>query len=214
MSATSSAPKDSGRRYRGLTVEARRDDQRERLLRSATAVFARHGYAGSGIDEIVAGARVSRTSFYEFFANKEECLLAVFRHGTERMFDALAASPYPSLPPQDRVREVVHCIAAVLAADPPMARVLLIEVVGATPRLESARADARRALAALAERQLEQAPQWARRPAREREIVSLASMAAVAELISQLVATDRLEEWESVVDPVADFVLSGLTRGT
>jgi hypothetical protein len=93
-----------------------------------------------------------------------------------------------------------------------MARVLLIEAVGATPLLETARSEARRALAAAGEGQLSGYEQWRGRSAREREIVSLASMAAIAELVSQLVATDRLGEWESDVEAVSEFVLRGLLR--
>jgi AcrR family transcriptional regulator len=207
--ANRSAPE---RLYRGLPSEARREDQRERLLRAATEVFARSGFANASVDEIVAGARVSRTSFYEFFPNKESCLLAVFELGMQRLFGALAHALTKELTPREQVREAVRTLAGTLAADPPMARVLLIEAVGATPATEAARAEARQALAAAGERQLEAYGQWRRRSAREREIVSLASMAAIAELISQLVATDRLGEWESVVEPVSEFVLGGLVR--
>jgi AcrR family transcriptional regulator len=167
------------------------------LLRAATEVFARGGFANASVDEIVAGARVSRTSFYEFFPNKEHCLLAVFELGMQRLFGAFAEALNRESTPRELVRQTVRTLAGTLAADPPMARVLLIEAVGATP---------------AGERQLEGYEQWRGRSAREREIVSLASMAAIAELISQLVATDRLGEWESVVDPVSEFVWGGLVR--
>jgi AcrR family transcriptional regulator len=193
-----------------MALDARRRDQRERLLRSATEVFARQGYANAGVEEIVGGARVSRTAFYQFFANKEQCLLAVCQLGFQSLTEALADVVRKPLAPRERVRAEVRALVATLAADPAMARVLLIESVGATPMLESGRAEARQAFASVIEAQLHDYDHWRNRSARDREIVSLASMAAIAELISHLVATNRLDEWQDVVDPVADYVTRGL----
>jgi AcrR family transcriptional regulator len=52
-------------------------------------VFAKRGYAAASIEEIVARARVSRSTFYAFFATKEDRLLAVFWKGSERLLAAL-----------------------------------------------------------------------------------------------------------------------------
>ena len=37
-----------------------------------------NGFVATTISDLVAGAGVSRRSFYEHFANKEECLLATY----------------------------------------------------------------------------------------------------------------------------------------
>jgi len=192
--------------YGGRSQAARRGDQRDRLLRAAIDVFARDGYANAGIDDIVAGAKVSRTSFYEFFATKEECLLAVIEHGMAGVFTALTQALDRRLPPVQRVEETIRSVASTLAGDPAMARVLLIVAVGATPIVEAARADARRALAAAGERALSSYGHWRNQPAHEREVVSLASMAAIAEPLSDLVASGRLADWETIVGPVSEFV--------
>ena len=52
--------------------------QRERLLRAAAAEFAARGYAGAGSESISRRAGMSKATFYEHFANKEECMLALF----------------------------------------------------------------------------------------------------------------------------------------
>ncbi|HTX32703.1 MAG TPA: helix-turn-helix domain-containing protein [Solirubrobacteraceae bacterium] len=205
---------ESARAYAGKTLDARRAEQRERILFAARDVFAAQGYAGAGIEEIVARARVSRTTFYVFFANKEECLLGVFEFGLARIgaavIDAVAETALRTLPPADRVREEVRSVAAALAADPAMARILLIEIVGATPQLERARARARHAAARIIEHQLEQYDYWRGRSPGQRRVASLAAMAAIGEPISDLVATDQIDRWEEIVEPVSEFVARGL----
>ena len=152
------------RRYAGKTLEERRGDQRERLIAAARDVFARGGYTAAGIDEIVSAARVSRTSFYAFFANKEECLLAVVQAGTERIGEALMEVIAKPLEPAERIRAEITVLAEAFAADPAMARVILIEAVGATPAVERVRAQARQAAADLIEAQLREYPGVARAP--------------------------------------------------
>jgi AcrR family transcriptional regulator len=204
----------SARPYGGKTLDARRAEQRERIVLAARDVFAVRGYAGAGVEEIVARARVSRTTFYVFFANKEECLLAVFNLGLEqigtKVLETIAQTGGEVLHPAERVRAEVRAVAAALASDPAMARILLIEIVGATPACERARASARRSAAKLIETQLEQYEYWRARGPFERGIASLAAMAAIGEPISDLVATGRIDQWEQLVDPISEFVARGL----
>ena len=68
------ADKPSGRRYRGLSAEERRTDQRRRLVRAAIEEFAARGYHHTSVEDIVRSARTSRTAFYAFFDNREDAM--------------------------------------------------------------------------------------------------------------------------------------------
>lgn len=207
MSSTEKQP--TTRPYRGMAPEDRRREQRDRLINAARDVFASRGYAAAGVDEIVAQAHVSRTSFYEFFANKEQCLLTVFQVGAQRVAEALMAVIGLPLEPAERIRAEIEVLATQFAADPAMARVLLIEAVGATPAVESVRVEARQAAADMIEAQLREYPEW-REDAHERQVVAMTSMAAIAESLSHLVATGQLDDWPSIVEPVSRYVSRGL----
>jgi AcrR family transcriptional regulator len=202
------------RAYGGKTLDARRAEQRERVLVAARDVFAARGYAGAGVEEIVARAHVSRTTFYVFFENKEECLLAVFGWGVERIaaevMAAVAETVGQELAPAARIREQVRVVTRALAEDPAMARIVLIEIVGATPRAERARVWLRDAAANVIETQLERSDHWRERTPDERRVASLAAMAAIGEPISDLVASGRLSQWEQFVEPISEFVARGL----
>jgi AcrR family transcriptional regulator len=177
---------------------------------AALEIFAEGGYAGASIDEIVSRARVSRTSFYRFFANKEQCMLAVFGEAIDGLAAAFAEAAAAEAPEQ-RIRLGVRGIVGALAADPAMARVVLVEAVGASPRIEQERREARARFAGLLAAEMRRYGGWRRRPRREVELIALATMAALAEPVSVLVARDGDGGWEEMVEPLISFALRALT---
>jgi AcrR family transcriptional regulator len=58
---------------------ARKSSQRERLIAGMIAAADRHGYAGANVAHVIEHAGVSRPTFYEYFADKDECFLAAHR---------------------------------------------------------------------------------------------------------------------------------------
>jgi len=62
----------SGRTTPGPSADA----HRRRLLGAVLQVVATKGYADTTIGDVVARAMVSRRTFYECFADKEECFVA------------------------------------------------------------------------------------------------------------------------------------------
>lgn len=59
-----------------LASEAVRASQRERLIRAMLETVAARGYEATTVPDVVATARVSRNSFYEFFSDKTDCFIA------------------------------------------------------------------------------------------------------------------------------------------
>src|SRR5437763_4900687 len=66
--------------------------QRQRLLRAAASEFAEHGYAGASSESISRRAGMSKATFYAHFANKEECILALFDRAGEVVGTGMAAA--------------------------------------------------------------------------------------------------------------------------
>jgi len=65
--------------------------QRSRLLRAALQEASRRGWAQTSVSHVVARARVSRKTFYEFFDGRDDCLEAVFEEAVAHL--ARAAAP-------------------------------------------------------------------------------------------------------------------------
>lgn len=54
-----------------------KSSQRQRLLRAMLECVGAHGYGTTTVPQVVALARVAKSSFYEFFENKLGCFLAL-----------------------------------------------------------------------------------------------------------------------------------------
>jgi AcrR family transcriptional regulator len=61
-----------------VAISARRAETRERLIRAAVAVVAKHGFAGATVDQIADSAGMSIGALYSNFASKDDLFLAVF----------------------------------------------------------------------------------------------------------------------------------------
>ena len=60
-----------------LSPGAVRASQRERLLRAMLETVGERGYEATTVPQVVATARVSRNAFYELFADKADCFIAL-----------------------------------------------------------------------------------------------------------------------------------------
>ena len=72
---------------------------RQALVASATTLFAERGYARTSLDEIAAGARVTKGALYGHFASKQALFRAVLQDleaaTTQEVERAVAAAPGP-----------------------------------------------------------------------------------------------------------------------
>jgi len=136
-----------GRRYRGLSAEERRADQRRRLVRAAIEEFAARGYHHTSVEDIVRSARTSRTAFYAFFDNREDAMYGALQTCLRALLDNMRAeiehAPVGTSVSEVAVRAYVEC----LVADPAAARIILLEGVGTSPEVNALRSRIRRELA-------------------------------------------------------------------
>ncbi len=121
--------------HHGLTREQILDSQRERLLAAMAQEVAAHGYRMTTITGVVKAAKVSTRDFYAHFDSKEECFLAAFDavndHLTEIVSTTVAAEPdWPH-----RVIAALRVALDFFDANPDLARLFLVESVGATPAI-------------------------------------------------------------------------------
>jgi AcrR family transcriptional regulator len=69
-----SAPAGTARVSRKVLEE----HQRERVIALVTPVFAKRGYQGTTVDDLLAAGKVGVGNFYELFEGKEDCFVAVY----------------------------------------------------------------------------------------------------------------------------------------
>jgi AcrR family transcriptional regulator len=117
-----------------VAIAARAPAQvRADLTSGLAAAVSEKGYAASTIADIVAHARVSKRTFYEHFANKEECLTALYADSCDQLMSVLRAAGGPDQPWRERVRAAVTAYLSTLDALPTVYRRLLVEMQAAGP---------------------------------------------------------------------------------
>jgi AcrR family transcriptional regulator len=190
--------------------EVRLSVQRDRLLRAAAQEFAASGYAGASSESISRRAGMSKATFYEHFANKEECMLALFDQASkvvqESMADAAAGVPSDA---HERMKAGTRAFLTALAENPEFAQTLLVEIIGAGPRAAHQRD---RILKTFAEVLDAENAAAARRGLIGRFVSPLdpfAVVGAISELVSRQV---RLGVPENLLDlaPVIDRLMFGM----
>jgi AcrR family transcriptional regulator len=193
--------------------EVRLPLQRDRLLRAAALEFAQVGYAGASSESISRRAGMSKATFYEHFANKEECMLALFDMGVSIVTDAMAqaARQAPTRDARERMKAGTRAFLGVLAEHPEFAQTLLVEIIGAGPRAAQRRDQVLQAFADVLAAENAAAARRGLIGRFRSEHDTFAVVGAITELVSRQV---RLGVPERVLDlaPVIDRLIFGLLR--
>lgn len=141
--AAGASPARLPRGRHGLSREQVVSDQRARMLAAMVDAMAEEGYVGTSVADVIARAGVSRETFYQQFSSKLDCFLAAFGVAEDVVAGALAdAAGAGSL--DERLDRAVRAYLDLLAAEPGVARLFLVEVHAAGPEAMRRRADLQR----------------------------------------------------------------------
>jgi len=107
--------------------------QRERLIAAMLRAAAELGYRQATVQDVIDRAGVSRPTFYEHFANKEDCFLAAFDTTATRLRDRVddaAAKGGDNW--RDRLRFSLEELLRFVSQEPDAARALIVEARAAS----------------------------------------------------------------------------------
>lgn len=108
--------------------------QRSRIVLALAEEVVDRGYRDVTVAGIVKRAGVARNTFYESFANKEECFLAASdlagEEAMRRISEVVRAAP-PGWP--ERIRAGLGALLAFVASESALARVFVVESLSAGP---------------------------------------------------------------------------------
>jgi AcrR family transcriptional regulator len=108
-------------------------NQRQRIIDAMIESCATKTYAATTITDIVAGARISRTTFYKQFDDKRQCFDAAVVHCIELLQGAAAGAHTPEDPPGDAVRKGSAAVLEAMAARPGLAQLLTGDAIAVDP---------------------------------------------------------------------------------
>jgi AcrR family transcriptional regulator len=198
-------------------LEVRLEVQRRRLFAAAATVFSREGYGQATAEGIAREAGMSKATFYEHFANKEECIVALFDEATAALRNAMedasrVAGQYGTY--EARVRSRIVTMLAVIDAFPAYVQTLLVEVIGAGARATRRRDEMLDTFADyLIADNLSHAPDFGAPVFRTRDD-AFAVVGAIAERIGRPLRAGEPARATELADVMTRVLLGTLERGT
>lgn len=195
-----------------LDPEIVRSSQRERLLRAMLECVGERGYQATTVSQVVAAARVSTNTFYEFFADKLDCFIALCDEEARGLLDAaLEGASAPTW------REAVHRgVAGYLGwwrERPAFSRAYLIELPAAGPPAVEQRIRAARPFAemfeALGARARREEPGLPAPPKLAPDLL----IVGIIELVAREVGAGRIDRLDEIGADLAAVIIGLLGSG-
>ncbi|MET0603253.1 MAG: TetR/AcrR family transcriptional regulator [Baekduia sp.] len=181
------------------------ESQRERLLVAMADATAAKSYANVAVADVIERAGVSRRSFYEHFANKEECFLAAYDAGVEVLLRAIGEAEAAAGGPLEGARAGTEVYLQLLADNPAFARTFLIEVLGAGPAaLERRDAVHQRFADRLAEAHAAIAEQLGQSASPPAPYIFRAAVGAIHELVLDRLLKEGAEALPGLLDAILE----------
>jgi AcrR family transcriptional regulator len=103
---------------------------RSRLLEGMALAVGGKGYADTTIADIVAQAGVSRRTFYEHFATKAECFIALYEAANRNTLAVLRGAIGPGQDWQAQLDQALLAYLGAMAQNPDLLRSLSMEILG------------------------------------------------------------------------------------
>jgi AcrR family transcriptional regulator len=103
------------------------------MIAAMVASCGEKTYAATTISDIVAGARISRTTFYREFDDKRACFDAALEHCIEAVRETAQGACSTAEPPAQAVRRATAAVLELLAAQPQVAHLLVGEAISCEP---------------------------------------------------------------------------------
>ncbi|HTJ34425.1 MAG TPA: TetR/AcrR family transcriptional regulator [Dactylosporangium sp.] len=118
-----------------MTSTRTAEELRQDLTGGLAEAIAGKGYAATTIADIVMHARVSKRTFYEHFADKEACLMALYAQGCEQLLAVVrSAAGGGGRPWKEMINNGVTAYLNALESMPAVTRTLLVEIQAAGPK--------------------------------------------------------------------------------
>ena len=155
MPASAKTATVPARSYGGLALEDRVAARRARFIEAGIELFGTQGFRGATVRGICAAAGLTDRYFYESFATLEDLLAEVYRTLTHAFATRLTEESIRSEAWQGDAAAIERQTTAAYelwfetVRDPRFARIVLVEVLGVSPAIDTLYEESARAMAEL-----------------------------------------------------------------
>jgi AcrR family transcriptional regulator len=186
-----------------LSREEVATSQRLRMLDALANATAEKGYAHTTVADVLERAGVSRATFYEHFANKEEAFIAAYETAVEVLFAGVGRTlENAGDDPLRRFDRALDGYLKTLAAEPAIAHTTLVEIYAAGPVALQKRYELQGRFVDFMARILEA------RTKRDRFACEML-VAAVSAMVTAKIAEGAIDELPGLHAPIMQYVRAG-----
>lgn len=187
-----------------LNLSSEATEHRQRLFDGMARAVADKGYSTITIADIVREASVSRRTFYEHFATKADCLVALYESASHNALKVLRSSIDPARGWQSQVEQAMQAYLGCLASNPILMRTLFVEILGLGSPGLAARRRVNQEIADFMLKVINTA---------EGGVVltndmAVAVVGGVNELVLQLIEQDRIQDMGSISTTTGELIRS------
>ncbi len=104
------------------------DDKRERILKAATQVFAKHGFYKSKISVIAKLANVADGTIYLYFKNKDDLLICLFEEEMNKIIRNMKEEVAKAEGTENKIKAFIRAHLELISGNKELAEVLQIEL--------------------------------------------------------------------------------------
>jgi AcrR family transcriptional regulator len=190
----------------GLSPEFVARNQRERLIAGLIQALYEVGYQKTTVSLIGQRAAVSKSDFYKHFESKDDCFIAAYDEAAARIRErvnescgAAAGEPW-----SQRVSAAIDALLKLLAAEPALASIVLVEGLRAGRGVYDRYQEALESFVALLREGAPGPPGGAEVP----EATDEAVVGGVASMLGRRVLAGEAEQLGQLFPEILEFVLS------
>lgn len=186
-----------------LTREAVADHQRERVVVGIATMLSERGYGDLTVEKIITAARISRTTFYDLFANKREAVLFAQETIFQQLFEAVRAACDEKQEWPEKVKAAIETTLDFAEARPAQAQLIAAEFLAGDPALEARARSSHDQLAELLEEGRRYVPGTSELPA----MTEQALIGALRSLITRRIVLPEDEHVAEMRSQLVEFTL-------
>ena len=187
--------------------QTRARDRHRRILDAALRVFSRRGYRDASVDEIAGESRTSKGGVYFHFPGKDAIFLALLERTATRLLEKIEESIALYDDPIAKADAALLTVLRIFAKHRALARVFMLEALGAGRDFHRRMAEIRNEFAAVIQRHLAQAVQQGVIEPIDTEIAGRAWFGALNDVITNWVLSGRPERLEDAYDALRPLLM-------
>lgn len=186
-------------------------EHRARLLEGMARAVAAKGYGDTTIADIVREASVSRRTFYENFADKAECLTALYESASGNALAVLRGAIDRQSDWQAQLEQALAAYFGALACNPVLLRTLFIEILGlGMPGLAARRRANQQLVDLMLDVVNHRAAHLGQRHRPLQPAMAMAIVGGINEMVLQAIEQDRAGALQELVAPSAALLRAAM----